>query len=318
MNSKLNQSKLIKSLVANVGKESETNLIGKLNNLIEDHIVQSNLKSDCFPKDILAMDIGENESIRILGINYDTLYTLWGCDFIDDKKLKFSIKQRALDLLDQFQIAKVGVNRSVIFICHSMGGLIVKQILVNLEEMAKTKNSYQSNFLANTKDIVFLSTPHLGSLVAKLTANFSYMTFPPRDIYELSTNSEYLLELNKKFLNLLDDPNSNLSNLKLTTLLESNDTYIGYFNSYLRIVNKESGDIGRGEFHLIKNKDHLNICKPDNRNDFMYKKICNIIKNEIKNEKNICEKCKTNEILSESTYVRELIHKNFKLNHLFI
>jgi hypothetical protein len=70
------------------------------------------------------------------------------------------------------------------------------------------------------------------------------MTFPTKDIYELSSNSSYLQDLNKKFLSHFDNDNSNLSKVKLTTFLESNDTYIGYFNSHVRIVTKESGDLG--------------------------------------------------------------------------
>ena len=117
----LNQSNLIKSLT-NVSKKNDY-LIGKLNNLIESHINHSS-HSNCFPKDWLPEILSDNDdSVRILGINYDTLYTLWGEDLIDDKKLKFSIKQRAVDLSEQFKLARVGENnRPVLFVCHSMGG----------------------------------------------------------------------------------------------------------------------------------------------------------------------------------------------------
>ena len=87
VNAELSQSKLVKSLVSNnVKTHTENNLIDKLNNLIETHMNQSSLKTDCFPRDWLPNDLDEMEAVRILGCNYDTLYTLWGEDLIDDKK----------------------------------------------------------------------------------------------------------------------------------------------------------------------------------------------------------------------------------------
>ena len=127
------------------------------------------------------------QKYRLLGINYDTLYSLWGEELIDDKKLKLSIKQRAIDLLEQLKLARIGVDRPVVWVCHSMGGLIVKQMLVDSREL-----------LNNTKALVFISTPHLGSNVAKTAAKFSFATKPSPEIIELSTNSKYLIELNEK------------------------------------------------------------------------------------------------------------------------
>lgn len=133
-NNKLNHSKIIKSLT-NFSKENKDSLIGKLNNFIENHATQSNLSTECFPNDWLPENFNENDSVRIIGVNYDTLYTLWGEDLIDDKKLTFSIKQRAIDLLEQLKLAQVGENnRSVIFVCHSMGG--------NNEVLSLFLNSY--------------------------------------------------------------------------------------------------------------------------------------------------------------------------------
>ena len=312
-----NQStQVMKSLVRlKATQENDANLIDKLNSLIETHIHQSNPATDCYPKDWLPMDIHENDldSIRILGINYDTLYTLWGEDLIDDKKLKLSIKQRAVDLLEQLKLARVGENnRPVIWVCHSMGGLIVKQIMVHLRELNDTKN----NLLTNTQSIVFLSTPHLGSSAAKLTANLSFATYPTKDIYELSTNSDYLIELNKKFLALVDDQSLKLD-VKMVSLLENLPTYTGYFNSYTKIVTRESGDLGRGEFYLINNKDHLNICKPDNRNDFMYTKICSLINEQIKCENLNCETCKLIVYSNEEKRQREHLFELFKATNFY-
>ena len=77
----------MKTLVSSRG-DAEKSIMTKLNSLIDNHLNQASLKTDCFPKDWLPMDLDENDldSVRILGCNYDTLYTLWGEDLIDDKK----------------------------------------------------------------------------------------------------------------------------------------------------------------------------------------------------------------------------------------
>lgn len=95
-----------------------------------------------------------------------------------------------------------------------MGGLIVKQMLVHINEnelkldrkkMSKKdeKIFISSSIVKNTKSIVFLSTPHLGSPIAKTMTNFSFALFPSNEIVELASNSSYLLDLNKKFLSLI-------------------------------------------------------------------------------------------------------------------
>ena len=101
------------------------------------------------------------------------------------------------------------------------------------------------------------------------------------------------------------------------TLLER-EKNLGSFNSYLKIVTKESGDLGRGEFYLIEEKDHLNICKPNDKNDFMYKKICNLINELIRNENLNCDKCKLVNCSSDGKNLRENFFELFKSNDLFM
>lgn len=184
-------------------RHDEAKLIDALSHLITRYF---DLYSHCWPKDWLPLDLvdraqkadddvadeprgHEPVNYRLMGINYDTLYSLWGEELVDDKKLKLSIKQRAIDLAEQLALARVGVDRPVIWICHSMGGLIVKQMLVDSVQL-----------FANTRAIIFLSTPHLGSGAAAAAAKLAFATKPSTEIIELSTNSKYLIELNEKFL----------------------------------------------------------------------------------------------------------------------
>ncbi len=64
------------------------------------------------------------------------------------------------------------------------------------------------------------------------------------------------------------------------------------FNVYGKTVTESSANIGVGEFYIAKNKDHMNICKPLNKNCFIYQKILKLIEDLIKLENLNCEKCK--------------------------
>jgi hypothetical protein len=179
-----------------------------------------------------------------------------------------------------------------------MGGLIVKQMLVHLNEIETKldkkkislvdKNNLISSVLANTKAIIFLSTPHLGSSIAKTMANFSFALFPSTEIVELSSNSNYLIDLNKKFLSLLD---KSTLNSKILSVCENQPTHY-FFNLYAKTVTESSANIGVGEFYVASNKDHLNVCKPADKNCFVYKKILDLITDLVRVENSKCKKCK--------------------------
>lgn len=155
-----------------------------------------------------------------------------------------------------------------------MGGLIVKEMLVSNPKLFE-----------NTRLIVFLSTPHLGSEVAKTVTKFSFAIYPSSEIYQLSTDSNYLVDLNKKFLRLVNGMANKFGDkpIRLLSICENLPTHLA-FNVYAKTVTELSANIGVGEFILANHKDHLNICKAEDRNCFVYTKINQEI-NKILNEK---------------------------------
>ncbi len=42
-------------------------------------------------------------------------------------------------------------------------------------------------------------------------------------------------------------------------------------------VPPQSSNPGIGEFHLIKNVNHMNICKPENKSSILYRKFLNLV-----------------------------------------
>lgn len=114
-----------------------------------------------------------------------------------------SMKEQASDLRAQLQSAGIG-EKPVIFVTHSMGGLIVKEMLVEDSKYTRlrdvTARDAYSPLLHQTKAIVFYSTPHRGSPVIKshITLLQGVFGFTPV-VAELKNDSPLLLQLNEDF-----------------------------------------------------------------------------------------------------------------------
>ncbi|CAL4122350.1 unnamed protein product, partial [Meganyctiphanes norvegica] len=89
-------------------------------------------------------------------------------------------------------------KRPIIWITHSMGGLIVKDILAD-------EKSLSNDILSSTWGIVFLSVPHCGSRLASQTAFFRALFKPTKDILQLVENSPVLVSLQRKFEKSIKD-----------------------------------------------------------------------------------------------------------------
>lgn len=82
-------------------------------------------RTQCWPKDWLPKDCS---NLRIIGVNYDTSLSLWS-PMCPIEKMKCTLDERSDDILEKLLTSGVG-KRPVIWLTHSMGGLLVKNILV--------------------------------------------------------------------------------------------------------------------------------------------------------------------------------------------
>ncbi|KAM9155749.1 protein SERAC1 isoform 3-T3 [Pangshura tecta] len=133
--------------------------------------------SECWPKTWLASDC---PSLRIVSVEYDTHLSDWKtkCPIEDHRK---SIAYRSNELLTKLRVAGVG-DRPLVWVSHSMGGLLVKKMLVDA-----SKNPEMDKIVNNTRGIIFYSVPHHGSQLAEYSMNARYLLFPSVEVKELST-----------------------------------------------------------------------------------------------------------------------------------
>ena len=253
----------------------------------------------CWPKDWLSIDL--YNKVNIFGVNYNSMLTYW--DNIDTNKSNNdnTIKKRSHDLSEQLDLANIG-KKPIVWVCHSMGGLILKQMLINL---ANTPNG--SSIIENTKGIVFYSTPHLGSSFAKRAMHLSLALLPSKEIEDLALNNKYLKTLNEEFIDLAKG-----KNWKIISFCENFSTYVGY-NLYVRLVSENSARLPSqlSDFFVL-DTDHFYICKPDTKESFIYKAVFNLV-NDVyfvyKKEKRILNKNQSDNVYSiyEDYFFKELL-----------
>ena len=80
---------------------------------------------------ICREDKMDERGVRVLGVDFDTYLSQWGGS-CPKESFKTSLKERGADIYQKLRDAGVG-DRKVVFVGHSMGGLIIKQVSVALQ-----------------------------------------------------------------------------------------------------------------------------------------------------------------------------------------
>ncbi|NMG11742.1 hypothetical protein DP117_34795 [Brasilonema sp. UFV-L1] len=170
---------------------------------------------------------------------------------------------QASNFLDDLENFSIG-ERPIVFVTHSMGGLLVKKMLNVVEsflEVESKKAVFQS-----TQGIVFLSTPHLGSDVAKWTQAFA--SFFTVNVRELIADNDELRRLNEWYRQKVDT-----LGIKTKVYYETNPT-----NGVL-IVNESSANPGiRNVQPIAVDADHNSIAKPKPGDSKVYLGVKRFIK----------------------------------------
>lgn len=171
-------------------------------------------------------------------------------------KREMALYERAKNSLERLAAYDFG-NRPIVFVCHSLGGLLAKQMLRTARE---STDPAWNRIAQQCACIVFLATPHSGSSLANVLKGFAGR-FTSAHVDKLLRDTSELDELNESF-------RSFCSAQKIDVL--------SYYETLLTkgvaiVVDKPSADPGCCSVHPIPvQADHLSICKPADRNSLVY------------------------------------------------
>lgn len=227
--------------------------------------------TNCWAMDWLQENYPE---IRVLGLNYTSTLSEWysklhGCGC---KITQGSIESRANEFLDHLAAAGVGENgRPVVFVGHSMGGLIVKSIVAQAMDSERPEERAVAD---NTKAIMFLGTPHRGTPIANLKQHMQMLLSPSVEVREMEENSKSLLKLHERFLRTVEKFGQRL---EVVTIAEGNPTVLTPFKLSYEVVTEQSAKIELGDYYKLAD-DHLGICKPSSKQSFLYRRLIETIR----------------------------------------
>jgi hypothetical protein len=148
------------------------------------------------------------------------------------------------------------------------GGLVVKQVL----RAADGRRAYSAEtqaFLDSVKGIVFIATPHTGSMQATLLDKLRLIAWPSASTLDLVRNNANLRDLNVWYRNWS-------GSIRHKVFYEKQGTTAGV------IVGDDSSDPGLLHVDPVGiDADHLAICKPANVSDLVYIRTRDFITDEI-------------------------------------
>ncbi|MCJ1477255.1 hypothetical protein MMC13_005926 [Lambiella insularis] len=228
----------------------------------------------CWPQHWLPKE-AEISSARILTFGYDAHFSSTGPTSVSN------IGDFAKALLYDMKFGKDDASRDlaigeapVVFVVHSMGGLVFKKAYISGQS-----NPEYKDMIAGVRSVLFLSTPHRGTNLAVILNRILSASFighsSKQYIHDLNANSPAIEALNEDFRNLAP-------RLQIFCFYETLQTNVAL--KAIMVLEKDSSILGYpGEISRPLNADHHNVCKFSNPEDPSYKSICSALLTLIRN-----------------------------------
>lgn len=109
------------------------------------------------------------------------------------------ILERAKNLLKTLSLNLAGGDGPIIFVCHSLGGLIVKELMLELQAQGEAE---ATALFMRIMGVVFIATPHLGSHQAGWLDRFRLWTWPSPATLGLLNDDPLLSKINTGYQRL--------------------------------------------------------------------------------------------------------------------
>ncbi|KAG0600836.1 hypothetical protein M758_11G064500 [Ceratodon purpureus] len=197
-------------------------------------------KQICWP---MAWLPEEFPRARILSLQYDLCH--------------LSMVGEAL-VQEMVELANVGQHENcpVVFVCHCVGGLVAKQIVIQAHRRFGGVMKY-GKFLQNISGFYFYATPHDGSKLADLAAHLPSMSLKMVD--SLKVLNKETGRLNSEFERLAGD--HFMGRWRFGVVAETCATSMYGFSA--KVV--EEASARHGYKTLCVSADHFGVCKPSDK-----------------------------------------------------
>lgn len=183
----------------------------------------SDTTPSCFwPADLLPAEI---PNARILAWGYDAnIVDLSYLGFVSTNDQEAHAINLCNDLTGERNNCK-DPNRPIVFVCHSLGGLVCIRSILYSDKQTTKAMYYLSDVSKNTRGIVFMGTPHRGSSTAKLADTLIRLVgliknVNPTLTEDLKKDTPHLERLSQRFQQFLKERDEKEDGLKITCFHE--------------------------------------------------------------------------------------------------
>jgi hypothetical protein len=205
----------------------------------------------------LSADLPE---FALYSLEYDAAPTKWTGS-------SMALPDRATNILNVL-VAEQCDKVPILFICHSLGGLVVKQLLRIASDQI---GSQFGKVLEQTEGVIFFATPSSGSNVASWVDKLRVIVQPTPATTDLQPDSAYLRDLDYWYRD-----HAPRDNIATEVFVETQKT------KGVTIVDMTSGDPGiPGVRPIPIDASHIDICKIKSPDDALYKSVLRFIRDRI-------------------------------------
>lgn len=202
----------------------------------------------------------DQPELAIWSLEYEAAWTAW-------RGTAMPIADRARNLLELITTLNLA-TRPLVFVTHSMGGLIVKQLLRYASDQAAVNASARAA-LAATRGVVFLATPHAGASIASLAGYLRFWLRNTVALTEMEQNAAALRDLNQWYR-----ANAGVQGITSKVYYETQDT------GPIRVVDEASADPGMVGVEVVPiDADHISICRPARQDSLVYLGVRHFVTN---------------------------------------
>ena len=181
---------------------------------------------------------------------------------------------RAKEVLNELSRRGVG-ERPIVLVCHSLGGLLVKQLLRTASDDAALPS--WRNIAGQTNGVVFIATPHAGADLARTLRRVGWALRRSPAIEDLRAHAPALRDLNEWYRGYA--VRRALKTLCYYETYKTGATRYGWIPLAVKVVEEGDADPGLGvEVRPMPlDADHISIAKAPKRDHQLYEAVLKLV-----------------------------------------
>ncbi|MBR1246986.1 hypothetical protein JQ609_08585 [Bradyrhizobium sp. AUGA SZCCT0169] len=193
------------------------------------------------------------QAFSVYSVSYEASVSRWD-------GTAMHLTERANNVLARVLAESELQTGQLVLIGHSLGGLVIKQLLRTAESTAR-HDANAAGLLRRIEKVAFLATPHTGAALARWGDRLRILARPSAATASLVENDPNLRDLNLWYRDWANE--YHISHLTLTET--DAVSFLG------TIVEPDSGDPGLANSRPVSIiADHFTICKPTSRDHDTY------------------------------------------------